>query len=69
MSDVSFIRRNMDPDDAFYKEERAFWRSFNPALEAYSKAWAEAMLDSPFRAEFAAEYGDMITKNNKDLIT
>lgn len=59
----------MDPDDAFYKEERAFWRSFSPALEAYSKAWAEAMLDSLFRAEFAAEYGDMITKNNKDLIT
>lgn len=63
MSIVSFIRRNMDEDDEFYKEERAFWRSFDAELEGYSKAWAEAMLDSPFRAEFAAEYGDMMLLN------
>ena len=65
MSIVSFICRNMDGDDEFYKEERAFWRSFVAELEGYSKAWAEAMLDSPFRAEFAAEYGDMMLLNTE----
>ena len=55
MSDVSFIRRNMDEDDEFYKKERTFWRSFDAELEGYGKDWAEAMLDSPFRSEFAAE--------------
>ena len=63
MSDVSFIRRNMDEDDEFYKEERDFWRSFDPELEGYSQVWAETMLDSPFRAEFVAEFGDMMFLN------
>ena len=63
MFDVSFIRRNMDVDDEFYKEERAFWRAFDPELDEYDRAWAEAMLDSPFRQNFAAEYGDMMFLN------
>ncbi|MBR0157154.1 MAG: M3 family oligoendopeptidase [Clostridia bacterium] len=63
MYDISFIRRNMFEDDEFYKEERAFWRAFDPELDEFYKARANAMLDSPFRAEFAAEFGDMMLLN------
>lgn len=63
MYDMSFIRRNMDTDDEFYKEERAFWHSFDPELDEFDKAWAEVMLDSPFRQDFAAEYGEMMFLN------
>ncbi len=63
MTEISFIRRNMDQDDEFYKAEREFMHVFEPELVEYDKAWAEAMLDSSFRAEFAAEYGDMMFLN------
>ena len=63
MVEIAFIRRNMDRDDEFYKEERDFMHVFEPELVEYDKAWADAMLASPFRGEFAAEFGDMMFLN------
>ena len=60
---VAMIRRNMDRDDAFYKDEDAFWWDFEPKMDEYERSWAEAMLDSPFREDFAAEYGEMLFLN------
>ena len=34
-----------------------------PELEEYTKAWTAAMLASPFRKDFAAEYGDLMFVN------
>ena len=63
MSLVSMIRHQMDKKDKFYKDEDAFWWEFDPDIDDYKKAWAEAMLDSPFREDFAAEYGEMMFRN------
>ena len=60
---VSMLRRQMDKDDAFYKEEDAFWWDFEPRIDEANKAWAEAMLASPFRGDFAAEFGEMMFRN------
>ena len=60
---VAMIRRGMNKNDAFYAEEDKFWWDFEPSIDEYEKAWAEAMLDSPFRRDFAAEYGDMMFLN------
>ena len=57
---VSFIRRSVFRDDGFYKEEDDFWWEYEPRLNEYLKDWSQAMLDSPFRREFEAEYGDMM---------
>ncbi|MBO6060729.1 MAG: M3 family oligoendopeptidase, partial [Clostridia bacterium] len=57
---VSFIRRSMFGDDGFYKEEDDFWWEYEPRLNEYLKDRSQAMLDSPFRREFEAEYGDMM---------
>ena len=32
-------------------------------LDAYEDAWKGTMLESPFRKEFAAEYGDLMFVN------
>lgn len=60
---VAMIRRGMNKNDAFYGEEDKFWWDFEPSIDEYEKTWAEAMLDSPFRRDFAAEYGDMMFLN------
>ena len=60
---VAMIRRQMDRDNAFYKDEDAFWWDFEARIDEYEGAWSAAMLDSPFRADFAAEFGEMMFLN------
>lgn len=57
------IRHSIDTRDAFYDEEMTFWNALSPELQEYELAWTTAMLDSPFRAEFEAEYGDVYFLN------
>ena len=60
-----YIRQSIDTRDAFYKEEKAFWDEFYPELEEYLQAWNEAMLDSPFRKDFEAQYGELLFLNTE----
>lgn len=53
------IRHSIDTRDAFYDEEMKFWNALSPELREYTQQWTQAMLSSPFRAQFAAEYGDV----------
>ena len=57
------IRHSIDTRDAFYDGEVKFWNEANPKLEEYSQIWTRAMLDSPYREDFAAEYGDLMFVN------
>ena len=57
------IRHSIDTRDAFYDGEVQFWNGAVPEMEEYSQAWTKAMLESPFRPDFAAEYGDLIFVN------
>ena len=57
------IRRSIDTRDKFYEEEQNFFNNAGPELQEYSQAWTAAMLQSPFRADFSAEYGDLMFIN------
>lgn len=57
------VRHTIDTRDTFYDEENEFWDGFGPEVEEYEQAWLDAMLASPFRKDFEAEYGDLMFVN------
>lgn len=63
MSTLASIRHSIDTRDAFYDEESNFWNNALPEIQEYEQQWTQAMLDSPFRADFAKEYGDLMFVN------
>ena len=60
---LSSVRNSIDTRDKFYDAEEQFWNEAGPELRAYDDAWTAAMLESPFRKNFAAEYGDLMFTN------
>lgn len=63
MSTLASIRHSIDTRDTFYDEEMKFWNVFMPELQEYTQAWTMALLESPFRADFSAEFGDLMFVN------
>ncbi|MBQ3276396.1 MAG: M3 family oligoendopeptidase [Oscillospiraceae bacterium] len=57
------IRHDIDTRDEFYDGETAFWDQTMPELQEYDQAWTQAMLDSPWRKDFTAEFGDLMFVN------
>ena len=57
LATLSSVRNSIDTRDKFYDAEEQFWNEAGPELRAYDDAWTAAMLESPFRKDFAAEYG------------
>ncbi|MBO6159122.1 MAG: M3 family oligoendopeptidase [Firmicutes bacterium] len=63
LSNLAEIRHSIDTRDAFYDEEAKFWANASPELAEYSQAFTVALLESPFKADFEKEYGDLFFKN------
>ncbi len=63
LSTLAQVRHSIDTRDEFYDAENEFWDSLGPEIEEYEQAWLDAMLVSPFRKDFAAEYGDLMFVN------
>ncbi|MBQ6019374.1 MAG: M3 family oligoendopeptidase [Clostridia bacterium] len=63
LGSLAHIRHTVDTRDAFYDAEEKFWNAAVPELEEYLQRWTTALLGSPFRAEFEAEYGSVIFLN------
>ena len=63
MDQLATIRHSIDTRDEFYDEEKKFWNETRPRLQEPGQRWTLAMLASPYRAEFAAEYGDIMFVN------
>ena len=57
------IRHSIDTRDKFYDEEQTWWNSQVPILQEYAQNWMAAMLASPFRPQFAEEYGELMFIN------
>ena len=57
------VRHSIDTRDPFYDEEEKFWNAAMPEVEEYEQAWTTAMLESPWRSDFAAEYGELMFVN------
>ncbi len=63
LDQISFIRHSIDTRDDFYQGERDFWDESMPQIMGFENEWTKAMLQSPFRADFAREYGDLMFVN------
>ena len=63
LSTLVYVRHSIDTRDTFYDEEMTFWNAAGPELQEYEHAWTLAMLDSPFRPDFEAEYGSLMFLN------
>ncbi|MDO4397388.1 MAG: M3 family oligoendopeptidase [Oscillospiraceae bacterium] len=63
MGTLASIRHSIDTRDVFYDAEVKFFNAAGPELQEYFQKWTEAMLKSPFRADFEKEYGDLMFKN------
>ena len=63
LATLAGTRHSIDTRDAFYDGEKKFWNAADPELETCRDAFTAAMLESPFRADFAAEYGGLMFQN------
>ena len=63
MGTLAYVRHSIDTRDEFYDEEIEFWDEVGPEFEEYEQAWIDALLESPFRKDFEAEYGDLMFIN------
>ena len=60
---IAQVRQQIDTNDAFYDAEVKFLDEQTPVLTEGLQAATKALFDSPFRADFAAKYGDLLIKN------
>lgn len=57
------MRHTIDTRDKFYDEEMEFANSAMPQIQQWQDSWTAAMLASPYRKDFAEEYGDLMFVN------
>ena len=57
------IRQSIDTRDEFYDTEVKYINAAMPAVQEYAQGFTAALLSSPFRADFEAEYGDLMFVN------
>lgn len=60
---LASVRHSIDTRDKFYDAEVTFWNSAMPEIQEEAQEWTLAMLESPFRAQFAEEFGDLMFIN------
>ena len=60
---LASVRHSIDTRDPFYDGEEQFWNMAMPELQEYDQAWTLAMLQSPYREQFAREYGELMFLN------
>ena len=63
MTSIAHIRNTIDTNDAFYEGEMEFFHRELPKLALVTKKADEALLSSPFRPQFEAEFGSILLKN------
>ena len=57
------VRHSIDTRDEFYDGEVKYINATMPEVQEYAQEMTAALLESPFRAEFTAEYGDLMFIN------
>ena len=57
------VRHSIDTRDEFYDGEVKYINAAMPEVQEYAQGFTAALLESPFRADFIAEYGDLMFVN------
>ena len=65
MFTIASIRHTVDTSDKFYEEEDKYINMQYPEAMPYMQAFSLALLDSPFKRDIDAEYGEFFLKNIK----
>ena len=60
MYNICHIRHTMNTGDAFYEEENSFFDKNIPNYQALTTRFYRQLLDSPFRRELEAKWGDQV---------
>ncbi|MEL6864861.1 MAG: M3 family oligoendopeptidase [Bacteroidota bacterium] len=60
MYNICHIRHTIDTTDQFYEAENSFYDDSNPAFDALVNRFYEALLQSPFRKELEAAWGNQL---------
>ena len=60
---LAYVRHTIDTRDAYYDEEARFLAEHLPLLREAQQEFQKALLSSPFRPEFEAEYGGLFLRN------
>ena len=63
LGNLCYIRHSIDTRDEFYSTEQDWWDESTPLLQEPKQTWTFAMLESPFRPDFEAEYGNLMFMN------
>ena len=60
---LAYVRHTIDTRDAYYDEEARFLAEHPPLLREAQQKFQKALLSSPFRPDFEAEYGGLFLRN------
>ena len=63
MATLCSVRHSIDTRDEFYDAEEKYLNNALPEIQEYTQAWTMALLTSPFRTDFAAEFGELMFIN------
>ena len=63
MSSLAQVRHSIDTEDKFYDEEENYWNNAYPQIQEFNQEWTKALLDSPFKDNFAKKYGNIMFLN------
>ena len=63
LTTLAEVRQSIDTRDEFYDAEVKYINSAMPEVQEYGQAFTAALMESPFKADFAAEYGDLMFVN------
>lgn len=63
MSSLAQVRHSINTEDKFYDEEQNYWNNAYPQIQEFNQEWTKALLDSPFKDNFAKKYGNIMFLN------
>ena len=63
MCNLALVRHSINTEDKFYDEEQNYWNNAYPQIQEFNQEWTKALLDSPFKDNFARKYGNILFLN------
>lgn len=63
MCSLAQVRHSINTEDKFYDEEENYWNNAYPQIQEFNQEWTKALLESPFKDNFAKKYGNIMFLN------
>ena len=63
MCNLALVRHSINTEEKFYDEEENYWNNADPQIQEFNQEWTKALLDSPFKDNFAKKYGNIMFLN------